>query len=648
VREGDEASEGSKFFFFAAFAAFARPVFVILQTDVSSEFSKLHSRAGKCFHLRMVPCVIFEDEHLLVVAKPAGWNTHAPSPHAGEGIYDWLKHREPRWAALAIIHRLDKETSGVLVFGKTPLANKSLTEQFTTRAVRKKYLLLTDRKVPATEFAVKTTLARLGEKYASGPGGEVAETKFRRSRGDEAQNKIGSRQSAIGNQWEPPHIGGYERVEAEPFTGRTHQIRVHAAESGFPILGDTLYGGTAAARVYLHAAEIAFTHPATREPVTFSAPANFDANLEGGDTSPLSDEATRRLVEKRGPVRALQTAAARLFAIRSAVIEPEAATAFRLIHGASDGWPGWFVEKLGDFLLSQADAPLSAQQSEELSRLARQFSARGAYHKILSRHLRPATVADASPQLVLGDAAPERFEILENGLRYELSFREGYSVGLFLDQRDNRRRLLAGHVAADFQLPTANCQFTAATHANAAGQIGNWQLAILNAFAYTCGFSVAAAKAGARTTSLDLSRKYLDWGRRNFALNGLDPAAHEFIYGDTFDWLRRLAKKGRAFDVIVLDPPTFSRSKEHGTFRADKDYGRLVTATLPVLKPGGVLLASTNAADWPPESFLTDVATAVRAAKRKITRQHYVPQPPDFPVSRAEPAYLKTVWLQIK
>ena len=72
-------------------------------------------------------------------------------PHAGEGIYDWLKHREPRWASLAIIHRLDKDTSGVMVFGKTTLANRSLTEQFAGRAVRKKYLLLTDRPVPAGE-----------------------------------------------------------------------------------------------------------------------------------------------------------------------------------------------------------------------------------------------------------------------------------------------------------------------------------------------------------------------------------------------------------------------------------------------------------------------------------------------------------------
>src|SRR3954466_14981988 len=86
--------------------------------------------------------ILHEDEDLLVINKPAGLNTHAPAPYAGEGIYDWLRHREPRWASLAIIHRLDKEPSGVLVFAKSPLANRSLTRQFTERVVRKKYLPL--------------------------------------------------------------------------------------------------------------------------------------------------------------------------------------------------------------------------------------------------------------------------------------------------------------------------------------------------------------------------------------------------------------------------------------------------------------------------------------------------------------------------
>ena len=106
----------------------------------------------------MLPCLIFEDDHLLVVNKPAGLNTHAPSPYAGEGLYDWLRHREARWAKLAIIHRLDKETSGVMVFSKTSLANRSLTAQFTQRGVRKKYLLLTDRPVRPREITVESTV----------------------------------------------------------------------------------------------------------------------------------------------------------------------------------------------------------------------------------------------------------------------------------------------------------------------------------------------------------------------------------------------------------------------------------------------------------------------------------------------------------
>jgi 23S rRNA (cytosine1962-C5)-methyltransferase len=170
---------------------------------------------------------------------------------------------------------------------------------------------------------------------------------------------------------------------------------------------------------------------------------------------------------------------------------------------------------------------------------------------------------------------------------------------------------------------------------------------VLNTFAYTCGFSVCAARSGARATSLDLSKKYLEWGRRNFALNGIDPAQHDFIFGDTFDWLRRLAKKRRAFDVVLLDPPTFSQSRESGVFRVEKDYGRLVTAALGVLKPGGVLFASTNAADWAPAEFLQGIEQACHGAKRKILQRHYVPQPPDFPISRREPAYLKTVWLRV-
>ncbi len=255
----------------------------------------------------MTPCVIHEDEHLLVVNKPAGMNTHAPGPYAGEGIYEWLKNREPRYAELAIIHRLDKDTSGLMVFGKTRLANRSLTEQFTERKVRKEYRLVTDRPVKEGAITAVSSLVRAGEKYLSRPlhaGGERAETRFRVLE----------------------HRNGRTVLMAEPLTGRTHQIRVHAAAEGFPILGDVLYGGTVGGRVCLHAEKLTIKHPATEQEMSFSAAVDFEADTR--------------------------------LALREALIDANETNAWRVVHGAADRHPGWYVERLGDFLLSQAEDEL--------------------------------------------------------------------------------------------------------------------------------------------------------------------------------------------------------------------------------------------------------------------------------------------------
>ncbi len=538
----------------------------------------------------MPPLICFEDEHLLVVNKPPGWNTHAPAPYAGEGVYDWLRHREPRWADLAILHRLDKETSGLLVFGKTPLANRALTGQFARREVRKEYRLATRAPVRFRQLVVRTGLRRAGDRYVATPfseGSEPAVTRFEVLDCD----------------------AGLTQLRAVPVTGRTHQIRVHAAARGFPILGDTLYGGKPAARLWLHAETLAFRHPETGAEVEFHAPVNFASD----------------------PARLL----------REAILDPSETDAWRLIHGAGelpecfrapDESPDLRVDRFGPYLLAQSTRPPGRRLLDYLRQEMERHGLRGAYHKTLRREVRRCGGAAASPQCLIGEPAPAAFEIRENGVQYEIRFGEGYSVGLFLDQRDNRRRLLTGHVAAGFLLFPAS----------AAGA------EVLNTFAYTGGFSVCAARAGARVTSVDLSRKYLDWGRRNFALNGLDPAGHEFLAGDVFDWLRRLAKRGRRFDVVLLDPPTFSTARTSGVFQAERDYNRLAQAALAVLKPGGVLFASTNAAGLAPAKFLETLRKAIAGYGRRVTREHYAPQPPDFPVSRAEPAYLKTVWLRVE
>ena len=577
--------------------------------------------------LTMPGVIIFEDEHLLVANKPAGLNTHAPSPFAGEGLYEWLRNGDVRRAALAIIHRLDKETSGLIVFGKTTLANRSLTQQFEQRAARKKYILLTDRKTAFARLTARSWLARTGEKYTglpAGPAGGAAETTFTRL----APQELPTTQSGalcpgtpdvleqatcairpirpicpilpippIRFPWKPrpATVKDFSVWQAEPATGRTHQIRVHAAAHGFPILGDTLYGGTPAARVYLHAAQLGFRHPATGENILFDAPPDFSADPRA--------------------------------ALRAAVIDPAATDIFRLVHGAADGWPGLYADRLGDFLLAETAGELAGEQRAWVEELGRRFSARGIYHKLARRRAGNRPGPETAPQWLAGERAPDEIVARENGLRFALRLAEGGSAGLFPDQRENRRRLLTGCVAPDFTLARP--------------------ARVLNAFAYTCGFSVAAAAGGARATSLDLSKKHLEWGKRNFALNGLDPAAHDFIFGDVFTWFRRLAKKGRIFDTIILDPPTFSRSKEHGVFQAEKDYGTLAAAALPLLARDGVLLCSANAAALKPERFLEMTTAAIERAGRRVTRRHYVPQPPDFPAHHREPAYLKTVWLRI-
>jgi len=423
------------------------------------------------------------------------------------------------------------------------------------------------------------TLPRI---VSSGAGTSQAETEFRSAARD-------------GDRW---------RVEALPRTGRTHQVRLHARDAGFPILGDLLYGGSPFSRLCLHAEKLEFDHPASGERLRVTAPLDFDADP--------SVELCKRLWP-----------------------EPDTNT-WRLVHASTEGETDWTVERYGDWLESQSETEPTAREIAKLERWCARLNLRGAYHKRRDRHVRGSDAESASPVLIFGEPAPERFEVRENGLGFLVSFREGYSTGLFLDQRDNRRRLLSGYV-----FPNAVDRIADSLLDTLAGA------SVLNTFAYTCSFSVAAARSGASVTSLDLSRKVLDWGGENFRLNGLDPAAHDFIYGDCFDWMKRLAKKGRRFDLILLDPPTFSQSKQGGAFRADKDYGRLVTLALTLLAPRGILFCSTNSATFAPDAFLDVVRREIASAGREIIDELFAPQPPDFPTGKGRPGYLKTVWLRV-
>ena len=203
-----------------------------------------------------------------------------------------------------------------------------------------------------------------------------------------------------------------------------------------------------------------------------------------------------------------------------------------------------------------------------------------------------------------GEALTEPFTVRENGLLYRIDFQGGYSQGIFLDQHDNRAELRR--------------------------RVGNRDV-ILNCFAYTCAFSVAAAAGGARTVSVDLSRRALDWGRENFRLNGFDDGAHEFQAGDVFEHLRRYGRQGRRFRGVVLDPPTFSRDRKGRVFRVEDDFGDLVRLAAPLLEPGGWLLCSANTHGLTEDRFRRMIVGALPpAAGSRRWRLELPPLPPDF------------------
>lgn len=161
----------------------------------------------------------------------------------------------------------------------------------------------------------------------------------------------------------------------------------------------------------------------------------------------------------------------------------------------------------------------------------------------------------------------ERFAVEEQGLKFWVNLRDYLDTGLFLDHRVTRARV----------------------RAEASGK------RFLNLFAYTGSFTVYAAAGGAKnTTTVDLSNTYLDWAADNLALNGFKGAQHRFIRADAAQWIEEAGNKGERFDLIVLDPPSFSASKMARRFDVQKDHPRLLTATLALLSDGGTLYFSTN------------------------------------------------------
>lgn len=277
------------------------------------------------------------------------------------------------------------------------------------------------------------------------------------------------------------------------------------------------------------------------------------------------------------------------------------------LYSSADAW----LERFGaDLLLSYKT---ESARDHVLADLPAWMAAHGLeYRRLFGKWIPRQNEDRAAPALISGDAVlPMETVVEENAMRFGLDFAAGYSAGLFIDQRANRALVRRGNPKR-----------------------------LLNTFAYTCSFSVAAALAGAETVSVDLSKKSIDRGRANFALNGLDQTKHGFIADDVLDVLPRLARRGEKFDTIVLDPPTFSRGNKGRKWQVEHDFENLLIAALEVAAPKARVLLSTNCTRLNRRALESIARFAMKSARRAVVF-HQEPPLPDVPAAYAA----QTLWL---
>jgi 23S rRNA (cytosine1962-C5)-methyltransferase len=310
---------------------------------------------------------------------------------------------------------------------------------------------------------------------------------------------------------------------------------------------------------------------------------------------------------------------------RGALLSDPRTTAFRWVNGAPDGVPDVTVDAFAGLPVISLYRDFSPDEEQALLDAAWEAWAPPSLY--LKRRPREARVLANVARDVVAPEAPARgepvesLEALENGLRFRIRPAQGLSVGLYLDMRETRAWLLE--------------------------QVRG--LSVLNLFSYTCAFGVVATAGGAkRVLNIDSSRRVLDWGEENARLNGQPVDRYDYVAGDVFDWLGRLAKKGERFDVVISDPPSFSTTRST-RFSAARDYPLLAEAAARVVAPGGRLVACCNLAPLTPRRFEALVMEgAARAGRTARPETGLGPSAVDFPSSPEAPAGLKVQVLQLR
>ena len=301
---------------------------------------------------------------------------------------------------------------------------------------------------------------------------------------------------------------------------------------------------------------------------------------------------------------------------RSAYYQDELTTAFRLFNQEGDGFGGLTVDLYGDYAVFSWYNSYVYQIRQTISEAFRQVfpEVLGAYEKIRFKGL------DYESAHVYGQEAPDFFTVLENGVLYQVFMNDGLMTGIFLDQHEVRGSLVDGLAMGK---------------------------SLLNMFSYTAAFSVAAAMGGAsQTTSVDLAKRSRELSQAHFQVNGLSTDDHRFIVIDVFEYFKYAKRKGLTYDVIVLDPPSFARNKKQ-TFSVTKDYHKLISQSLEILNPRGIIIASTNAANVSRQKFTEQIDKGFAGRSYQILNKYGLPA--DFAYNKKDESsnYLKVISMKV-
>ena len=301
---------------------------------------------------------------------------------------------------------------------------------------------------------------------------------------------------------------------------------------------------------------------------------------------------------------------------RKAYYQDELTTAFRLFNQEGDGFGGLTVDLYGDYAVFSWYNSYVYQIRQTISEAFRQVfpEVLGAYEKIRFKGL------DYESAHVYGQEAPKFFTVLENGVLYQVFMNDGLMTGIFLDQHEVRGSLVDGLAMGK---------------------------SLLNMFSYTAAFSVAAAMGGAsQTTSVDLAKRSRELSQAHFQANGLSTDNHRFIVMDVFEYFKYAKRKALTYDVIVLDPPSFARNKKQ-TFSVAKDYHKLISQSLEILNPGGIIIASTNAANVSRQKFTEQIDKGFAGRSYQILNKYGLPA--DFAYNKKDESsnYLKVISMKV-